>query len=115
MDEGILPAARGLFQRMDRYRTSSPLDLHDPPWAGGEVRGQLCGRVGGNEDAGTELLVHALQSAGEVHRVADRGVVHSPLLVADEPDHRVAGVDADADLESRPAGGAPPGVELLQP
>jgi len=56
------------------------------------------GRLAGDEDARVRLLGQSLDTAREVHRVADRGVVEL-LPGADEPDHGRARVDADSHVE----------------
>ena len=68
---------------------------------------------GTDQNTGAEIFIGTFQTRGDVHAVTNHGVVHAPRRT-DIARHYVAGINADAHLETGLAGGGLARVELGQ-
>ena len=84
-------------QRVDRRRPGLALEQHLVDFEPGEIR-RFVARQAARDDVDAEHLRGALEPRGDVHLVADGGIVETAGR-AEVADAAFAGVEADAELD----------------
>ena len=85
-------------QFVDLQAARAAIDREPVEFANDDAIARQPARFGTDDDRGAVSLVGALEPAGDIHGIADDGVVQ-PHFRSDIADQHVAGIDADADFD----------------